>query len=187
MLIETTKCFKCENDGNHMNHNHPLSTIKTPNEGWILFMLQLYFLHRVTCSDRSAAVSFCRKKLVCLLFLCRSFSSLLFPHSAPPSIPPPPDSETSLCTLCWVQTCTVPGTLVFSLSSFFLFFPICPVCLFSFVLADPFEHFQVQPRPSKTQRWDSGACCLATGSKACLCVAAAAVVVLCNSGFDGRM
>lgn len=57
------------------------------------------------------------------------------------------------------------------------------VCLFSFVLTDPFEHFQVQPWPSETRWWGSGACCLATGSK----LACVAVVALCNSGFDGWM
>lgn len=81
-----------------------------------------------------------------------------------------------------------PGSIVhvflFNLSLFSLsIFCIGWVCLLPFVLADPFEHFQVQPRPSETRWWGSGACCLATDSKPA-CVAA---VVLCNSGFDGWM
>lgn len=149
--------------------------IPSTNENlWRVLKQSKLQMRRLCCKsvDSDGCCLILQEKKVFWQKLHRSSSSLLFPHSVLP------DSQTSLCTLCWAQICTIPQTCLMG------FFPlIFLVCLFSFVLTDPFEHFQVQPWPSETRWWGSGACCLATGSK----LACVAVVALCNSGFDGWM
>lgn len=82
-------------------------------------------LKRLCCKsvDSDSCCLILQGKKVFWQKLHRSSSSLLFPHSVLP------DSQTSLCTLCWAQICTIPQTCLMGgcfpcFSSLSLFF--CP-------------------------------------------------------------